>query len=237
MPKTRTDLHRNILSRIDEAINSEVGALQSGTSNTPTVTTTATLDILIDVAMGEIYRTCLLLPGKAGTNGVTAMRVYALDQMTATLEAFPAMTGSRLWWFDGASYNNTALTYASQEAVRRMQMTYRNTTAGTPGYVYRDGDGALGLYLAPTFTAGITAGGYCLPPSITAQTELTYMSDSFTPIIEDRVAELIVEKQFSDPSLFGRLETLRRRRLTLSAEAWNTIPRYTREVLGIGPPQ
>jgi hypothetical protein len=62
------------------------------------------------------------------------------------------------------------------------------------------------------------------------------MSDSFTPIIEDRVAELIVEKQFSDPSLFGRLETLRRRRLTLSTEAWNTIPRYTREVLGIGPP-
>ena len=236
MPKTRTDLHKAILGRIDERYVSEVAALQAEGTNTPTQGTTATLDILIDVALGETYRTCLLLPGRGVYNAATGVRSYDLGLFTATVESYPAMTGGRLWWFDGGAYNNTALTYASQESVRRMQMTYRSTTAGTPGHIYRDGEGALGLYLAPSFTAMITAGGYVLPPSITVQETLTYMASDLSPLIEDRVAELVIEKQFSDPSLFGRLESVRRRRLTLANQQYNLIPRYTREVLGLLPP-
>jgi hypothetical protein len=203
MAKARVDIERGVLTLLNEATNSSVGDLASGTSAVPTITTSDTIAKMIDETAADLCRTCYLLPGAGSTGGYRAgQRTMQLHDLTARMDRSSAADGSVLWSVEEVRYNGAVLARAGKAYLSLGFGSLR--TQGSPAYFYEDGEQQLGLFPVPLQDLKpLDAYGYVLPPSITVA-DLVWCPDDLARLIELRTAGMIAVKNFDDPTIFGR---------------------------------
>lgn len=238
MARLRTDLHRGVFNRLNEALFSEVGAVANTTSNVATQVSTATIDLFLDLGASELCRTVYLVPGRATFTAAIGQREIPYQSMTGTMDlSNGTVDTSYPWVLDQVSYNGTALQRVSRLALDRNSLAaYQSVATGTPTYFYRDGQSHIGLYVAPSFTATLTGYGYMIPPSITAQTAVTWASDDMASLLELYAAVKIAEKQYNDASLYGRIPHLVGQYNSTRESQYAKLSPATRMSLGLVPP-
>jgi hypothetical protein len=238
MARTRSQIHQNIYMRLNEQYPDSIGAIVSYTAATEFQSSTATFDYLIDLGIAELTRTVYLVPGKAVFTAAISQREVPYQSMTGTMDLSNGTAdGSYPWWLDQVSYNGTALTRATRNAIDRNTLgAFQVSTAATPTHFYRDGQSHVGLYPLPSFTAAIVGYGYLIPPSITAQTAVTWASDDMASLLELYAAIKVAEKQYQDDSLYGRLPHLVGQYNSTRMSQFLKIAPSVRVSLGLVPP-
>jgi hypothetical protein len=241
MPKTVTDLTNSVLNRLNEALNSSVGALEYGSGNTAYQGTTATIRDYLTEAQDELYRKVLLLPGRGAALTTAGQYYYTLANLSAQMEMTRSTAnlyadGSTLWGVRGVTFAGTALTYCGVEALQLRTNNFQNVATGTPVYWYRDAGQGVGIWPAPGTAAGITAWGYVTPPPFATSATAVWLPDNLSDGLEFYACAKVAEKAFDDPSVFGRLAHFTRDLDEYRAVNFVKIPATLAQDLSMPPP-
>ncbi len=241
MARTLTDMTNSVFIRLNESLNSPVGNLEYGSGNTAFQVTTATIRQYLDEGMTEVFKACLLLPGKGLAYTTAGVYLYTLNDLNAQMERTRSLAnlyadGSTLWAARGVTYDNTALFYCGIEALALRTNNFQNVATGTPRYWYRDGMEAVGIWPAPATAAGLTAFGYVTPPSLALSATAVWMQDSEVDGVEFYAAIKIAEKAFDDPSLYGRIAHLKGDYLAYQQTLYQKISPTLAADVGMAPP-
>jgi hypothetical protein len=207
MSITLSALEKRVYSRLNEAANTDVAALQSGTSGTPTTTTTQGVIDLYNAVCGELCRTCIPLPG-TGT-----ISSYTTGQVVFNLSSLSSLTSgiSALWTAYEIAYNGTNLSPAGMlELVNWTESAggLHSATSATPLYWCEYGDGGnYAINPPPASSYTLKVSGYGVPTVATSGTDTTaWLPDDLLEMLEYRISYLIAAKNFDDETMTGRAQ-------------------------------
>lgn len=204
---TLQDVIYGAKSRINEAVNTPAGALESGTNGTPQITTDATITAYVNEAKDELARTCLPLEG-LGTATITA------GQRLVPFSALTVSGGGLLWTAQrtGVSLGGVPL----QQCSRGQADIYYPSQATDPNGVTAVwmSAGPQGILLGPKPSATFLAGGNTLsvlglvkPPDLVNPGDaITFLEPNLTRLLECYAAVYICKKNWEDPSLQERAQ-------------------------------
>jgi len=195
-----THLQNDVISRLNEALDTPAGALMTGGGSSAVVTNYATLDTItlyLNQGAAEIARTCWPISDTATFSWQSGVRVVPL-------EGFSSVSGGVVWHVsDVVSYGSGTVPYRAR---RSAVQTYDNgwmSTQGTPTLWYPDGEGSIGLYPIPSAGATATVNCFVLPPLLVngSNTVVSWFPDDLCRIMVFYAAWQIADRNTNDPSL------------------------------------
>ncbi len=213
MAQTIAQLRKETLKLLNEATNSTLGVVSSGTGTVAVGNESdASINQFLMEGIAEMCRTCVAIPA-VGTYTVGAnTRTFYLKDVTVSNPVLGAI------WFPTDVYiSGTRLIHASESSVRANDLTYASavtTVAADVQYWYRHDNYAISLYpYNSTTSMSATVHGYGVP-----NTDLTGISGtddlkSYSFIPDDLLRQTIpayaavklVLKNLDDPTLAERM--------------------------------
>jgi len=230
--------HTNSVYRlVNEAANTTVAELQSGTGSSATLSSAAGVQEFSQRAVSMFCRGCYPVRGRFKTSSSVAAntRHIALDDLIVDTSAVPsASTSAKPWAFIQGSvfWGSTRLDTVGQERLAAYDPAYLDpaNTATAPTYCYDIGQVAIGLYKIPTGT-GTTLTISCLyVPTISASgAMLPDIPDEWVNrVIEPLSAVQVAIKQLQDPDLANRIAPLLQMANDGIAANWRDMDDYTK---------
>ena len=196
MTQMLSDLQNDVLSRLNEASNSGIGVLATGTGGAPTIATLATITQYLNEAMAAFCRECYPVPA-IGTY------TWAAGAKYVGLTNFTISSGGTIWAVRGVSYAGVQLQYCSRAALELWFPTWQTDASGTPLYWFLADHNSVAVYPTPTLaTATVSIDGYAIPPSLVNQTDVitAIMPDEQIALVFHAAARL-AEKNQQDENL------------------------------------
>jgi hypothetical protein len=198
-PPTLADLRSDVLSRLAEPVNSPAGQLDPGTSDTPTITTAATITQYLNEAQEDLARSCYPVVDY-GTLASTPTGTQALSFSSLTVTS-----GKKIWAARGVSWNGVALSHCSRSALDVWFPTWITDANGTPAYWYEQGEDGIGLYPKPSAAQSTVVNGLAVPVRLSADGDIpTWLPADRTPLLVYYAASMIAAKNTQNPSLAPR---------------------------------
>jgi len=203
-----SELSTSTLRELNEASNSTLGSVGSGTGSED-VTTQATLYDYLTQAQNEWVETAYPLMGSATYTWPSGAKTKGWGAFT-----YPSGQG-RLFGLRAMAMGSTlvALDRIGLAELKASIPGYEFVASGTPVYYYEE-PSFVGVHPAPSNNTAASLYGVCLPVPIGDGTGGTTNSIDFMPddlirrVLPLAAAILLAQKAFDDPSIFGRLDHL-----------------------------
>lgn len=213
MAQTIAQLRKEVFKLLNEATNTTLGAVSSGTGTIAAGDDSdATINQFLMEGIAEMCRTCVAVPA-VGT--VT----YASNTRTAYLNAISVTTPTlgAIWFPTDVYIAGTRLIHASESSVRANDLSYASAVTATTAnvqYWYRHDNYAISLYpYNSTSAMTATIHGYGIPNIDLTGIPGTDNLKSYSFIPDDLLRQTIpayaavklVMKNMDDPTLVDRL--------------------------------
>lgn len=206
-PETLSDLQNYVLNILDEASNSTIGDLASGTGATATQSTALTLTQFLNEAAADFARQCYALHDTGTYTNLPANTLFIdFTNTSVTLGTY-----FRLWAVRTVSYNSVLLTHCAQSYIETAGINftgnYPNDAAGTPLFWFETAMTGIGVYPVPSgSTHTLTITGLALPAQLSSPTDILPFQADQNKIIAFQAAARIAEKAIADPSIAQRIQ-------------------------------
>jgi hypothetical protein len=192
MAQTLTQLQNDVLSRLNLASTSHRGDLDSGTSTTPTITTTATITQYLNEAAAVLATTCYPIKD-------TGTYAWAANTKSVLLTGLTVSSSQTLWLATDVKYTVDLQGPVSIAALKQYHPDYLTPSATAPANWYVQGDG-IGIYPVPS--AGpvtITVQGYAIPAALAGSgTAAAWLRPDLEKLMVFYAAWMIAFKNSSD---------------------------------------
>ena len=213
MAQTIAQLRKEVFKLLNEATNTTLGAVSSGTGTIAAGNDSdSTINQFLMEAIAEMCRTCVVVPA-VGTLGFSSnTRTGYMSAVTVTSPTLGAI------WFPTDVYiGSTRLVHASESSVRANDLAYASavtTSAANVQYWYRQDNYAISLYpYNSTSSMTATVYGYGVPnvdlTGIAGTDDLKSYSfipdDLLRQTVPAYAAVKLILKNIDDPTLVDRL--------------------------------
>jgi hypothetical protein len=191
-------LRQKTLLRINEANNSAVGALLSGSDGTLIADTSAALTDYLNEAAADLCRTCYPLAVTGSVAGVAAGVV--------PLSTLVVADGSTVWAVRNVRFAGNPLLRSSR-SYAELQYPSLLTAAAPPVLWFMSGSSQLGLAPAPAIAGVVTVAGFGIPPKLVADGDVAgWLEPDLEKLLIFYAAAQICLKNMEDSSLAARAE-------------------------------
>ena len=204
---TLTTLIAETKRLLNEATDSSVGEVGTGTGTLTTLTDT-TIQDYINEAVAECCRSCIYVPAKANitqASGIINLKDVVMDTTYIATPGGTINDAASMWFPMSVYVGSTPLTHCSEPTLRAYSLSFETTT-GTATHWYRAGQFIVKTYPMPTTSTAFTLYG--------AGVVTTYSTgaDNITIIPDDLqlkcwasyAAYKLAMKNTDDPSLAQR---------------------------------
>jgi len=213
MAQTIGQLRKEVYKLLNEATNSTLGAVSSGTGTIAAGNDSETaINQFLMEGIAEMCRTCVAVPA-VGTLS------YGINTRTAYMSAVSVTTptSGSIWFPTDVYISGTRLIHASESSIRANDLTYASAVTATTAnvqYWYRHDNFAISLYpYNSTSSMTATVHGYGVPNIDITGTVATDDAKSYSFIPDDLLRQTIpayaavklVMKNIDDPTLVDRL--------------------------------
>jgi hypothetical protein len=213
MAQTIAQLRKETYKLLNEATNTTLGAVSSGTGTIAAgFDSDSTINQFLMEAISEMCRTCVSVPAVGTLSfGINTRTAY----MSAASVTIP--TSGAIWFPTDVYIGGTRLIHASESSVRANDLTYASavtTSTASVLYWYRHDNYAISLYPYNSTTAiSTTIHGYGVPNVDLTGVPGTDDAKSYSFIPDDLLRQTIpayaavklVMKNIDDPTLVDRL--------------------------------
>jgi len=220
MARTKVQLENNTLLLLDEASNTTIADLATGSGGSATIATLAVIDRYIDEGAARLCRSCYLLPGTGTASYATGQRVIGLHDLTGQMERSASADGSLVWACLSVVLGTNYLERTDMAALTLMP-GWETTANGTP-LVWADMGQSIRLWPAPSAGATLTVQGFVTPPSISSVT-FTWMPDDLAEAVELYAALQVAMKVSSDETMRDKIPVLMQRFDGRCANLWQKM--------------
>lgn len=203
------DIRQEVYRLLNEASNSTLGQLPSGTgSGTETISSDTTVRTYILDGIANICRTCVHYPVQA-----TYTVANGSSQISLMSTASISPTGAQLWFPRDVFIGSTRLVHASEQSVRANDQSYALTAATSSasiGYWYRQDNYVLHVYpynnTGGSVTVSVSGCGSPATPATDATQSLSFLPDDvLRQMAAMYAATVLVMKNVDDPSVAERM--------------------------------
>jgi len=209
MSVTLLSLEQSVLNVLNEAANSSLGDLPSGTGGTTIATLTesgtgaSTIKSLLNEGAAELARSCFPVPDSGTLSWMSGTR-------TNLIADFAAAGGGVIWSVRGVTFqgDSTALRYCDRSALERSDPDWMVTSTAVPVYWYFDGPMSIGLYPRPLSTGTVTVDGFAVPPPMSdadLSSVAPWIPDDLSHLLVWYAAARVAMKNLEDASLAPRI--------------------------------
>jgi hypothetical protein len=213
MAQTIAQLRKEVYKLLNEATNTTLGAVSSGTGTIAAGNESdATINQFLMEAIAEMCRTCVAVPASGTLSYSANTRTAFLSTVSVTNP-----TSGAIWFPTDVYIGGTRLIHASESSVRANDLTYASavtTSVANVQYWYRQDNYAISLYpYNSTSSMTATVYGYGIPnvdlSGIAGTDDLKSYSfipdDLLRQTIPAYAAVKLVMKNIDDPTLVDRL--------------------------------
>jgi hypothetical protein len=212
MPQTIATIRKEVYKLLNEATNSTVGALSSGTGTVAAGDdSNSNINKFIMEGVADLCRSCVAIPATATMSFNANIRTRQLTSVTMT-----SPPDGEIWFVTDVYVNGTSrLTHASESSIRAHDLGYAtNITAAASNilYWYRHDNYSVGVYpySSQSFVASLY--GYGVPDTTLSGVAGTDDLKSFDFLPDDLLlqslsayaATKIAMKNIDDPTLAER---------------------------------
>lgn len=203
MPVTLQSLQDDVLNRLNEALNSPAGALQSGTGGASTIATSDTIIGYLNEAADDLCRSCwpLFATGSASLTSVSTGEL---------ITSFSSLTGTgvgNLWAARKVYYNGLELQRQSRSVIDVAYPTLVVDASATPLFWYPAGLQGIGLAPRPSAGASLVVNGLALPAPLVETTDaVTWLDADLTRFLSMYACYYIAIKNMEDETLANRAQ-------------------------------
>ena len=234
MPQTINNILQGVYLRLHKRVG-DISMRLEGLTGTEVTSTTAVLTRYADDVVSDFTREVFPVPGQATYNATAGVSRYRLMNFPASMLQSVTADGSVMWRARHIIYNGTALYEAGFSVLERDNYLTVNAT-GTPVYYSNEGDGFISFYPTPNTTAGVTAIGYCIPPSFSVSATASWLPEDANNVMELGVAVRVAEAMRDDPDAYERLkELLPEYEAQKTSHRNNVAPDVARYLWGVAP--
>lgn len=213
MAQTIAQLRKEVYKLLNEATNTTLGAISSGTGTIAAGNDSdSTINQFLMEAIAEMCRTCVSVPAVGTLAYASNTRTAFIDTASVTIP-----TSGEIWFATDVYISGVRLIHASESSVRANDLTYASavtTTTANVKYWYRHDNYSISLYpYNSTASMTATVHGYGMPNIDLTGVPGTDDLKSYSFIPDDLLRQTVpayaavklIMKNVDDPTLVDRL--------------------------------
>jgi len=204
-PEQLSDLQNHVLTLLNEASNSPIGILASGTGATATILTPAQITQFLNEGFADFARWCYGLRDTATYTNLPANTIY----INFTNASLVLVSNYNLWLARTVTYNRVLLEHCSLANLETCGVNFTgnfpNDAAGTPFYWFENGIEGIGIYPPPSAnTHPLVISGDSLPKQLVNSSDVSPFQPDMNKVVVYHAAANIARKALDDQSIAER---------------------------------
>ncbi len=214
---TLAQLTTDTLMLLNQASNSPVGNVESGTNATPTQDTATTILYWLNQAADDLAMSCYPIFGKGTVAAVSGTDAYSFSGLTVS-----GITA--VWDARSVGYAGAALTQINRATLEVNFPSWAFDASGTPLYWSQNGAKEVLLYPSPNGTSAIQINGLACPTHLASGGDIpSWLPAQWHQLLAYYAAYNLARKQIDDPSLMARSAIWQQEYDIARTELWNLI--------------